>query len=148
MSPSVLPTDKSGLSTQEYIFLREEIRHEDNLINQRLSWLVSSQAFLLTGFAITLNSPVHFRSESYERLSLALVQWLPIAGVLICLINYLTIWAAILHMNKVRQLARDAHPSHFPLVQGSNLTRKLGLSGPMLIPLVFLMAWLVLLVQK
>ena len=148
MSASILPTDQSGISTQEYIFLREEIRHEDNLINQRLSWLVSSQAFLLTGFAITLNGPIKFRSESYENLSLALVQWLPIAGMVICLVNYLTIWAAILHMNKVRQLARDAHPEHFPLVQGSALTRKLGLSGPMLIPLVFLLVWLVLRFHK
>jgi uncharacterized membrane protein YidH (DUF202 family) len=147
MSASALPPERPGLSTQEYIFLREEIRHEDNLINQRLSWLVSSQAFLLTGFAITLNGPVHFRSDTYERLSHTLVQWLPIAGVLICLINYLTIWAAILHMNKVRQLARDAHPKHFPQVQGSSLTRKLGLSGPKLIPLVFLLVWFVLLLQ-
>ena len=29
-----------ALSLDEYVLLREEIRHQDNLINARLSWLV------------------------------------------------------------------------------------------------------------
>ena len=52
------PADTSqveALSLDEYVLLREEIRHQDNLINARLSWLVSSQAFLLSAFAVTLN---------------------------------------------------------------------------------------------
>jgi hypothetical protein len=47
----MMPTPEMDrtFTTSDFVFLREEIRHEDNLINQRLSWLVSSQAFLLTG---------------------------------------------------------------------------------------------------
>ena len=30
---------------EKHAFLREEMRHEDNLINARLSWLVNSQSF-------------------------------------------------------------------------------------------------------
>ena len=32
--------------------IRRRIEHEDNLLNQRVSWIVSSQPFLLTGYAI------------------------------------------------------------------------------------------------
>lgn len=41
---------------REYLFFREEMRHEDGLINQRLSWLISSQAFLLGGFATLIST--------------------------------------------------------------------------------------------
>ena len=32
--------------------IRRRLEHEDNLVNQRLSWILMSQAFLLTGYAI------------------------------------------------------------------------------------------------
>ena len=35
--------------------IRRRIEHEDNLLNQRVSWIVSSQPFLLTGYASLLN---------------------------------------------------------------------------------------------
>ena len=36
-------------ATQSLENIRRRIEHEDNLLNQRVSWVVSSQAFLLTG---------------------------------------------------------------------------------------------------
>ena len=48
--------------------LRRRIEHEDNLINQRLSWLVASQAFLLTALAISLNAtPNQSRPPMWRR---------------------------------------------------------------------------------
>lgn len=38
-----------------YNLFRNRIEHEDNLIVQRLSWLVASQSFLFTAYAITVN---------------------------------------------------------------------------------------------
>src|SRR5215475_5395996 len=93
------------LSGNEFSFLREEIRHEDGLVNQRLSWLVSSQSFLITGFAIALNGPAQSRFPNYTRLNAALVFLLPIAGMLVCMVSYLTIFAALLHMKNIRLLA-------------------------------------------
>jgi hypothetical protein len=58
----------NGLSIEEYVFLREEIRHQDNLINARLSWLVSSQSFLLSGFAVTLNGSAQSLLPIYAKL--------------------------------------------------------------------------------
>ena len=54
-------------TTQSLETIRKRIEHEDNLLNQRVSWIVSSQAFLLTGYAILLNGPQVLRSEQFER---------------------------------------------------------------------------------
>ena len=52
----------------EFSLIQARLSHEDDLVNQRVSWLVNSQSFLLTAYAITLNpampvpqcfSPVH-----------------------------------------------------------------------------------------
>jgi hypothetical protein len=39
----------------EIPLIQARLSHEDDLINQRISWLVNSQSFLLTAYAITLN---------------------------------------------------------------------------------------------
>ena len=61
-------------------FIRHRIEHGDNLINQRLSALVGSQAFLLTAFAISLNAPKEFFSPHYEPVHRLLTHMLPVAG--------------------------------------------------------------------
>lgn len=56
-----------------YADLREKWRHEDELINQRVTWLLSSQAFLLTAFGVLANlrlsSPLqNIAGNWYDRL--------------------------------------------------------------------------------
>ena len=51
-------------ATQSLENIRRRIEHEDNLLNQRVSWVVSSQAFLLTGYAILLNGPQVLRTNT------------------------------------------------------------------------------------
>ena len=76
------------------------MRHEDNLINARLSWLVNSQSFLFGAFAITLNGSAQSKFPMYAKLNVILVTWLPMAGILAVTASYLTIWAAILHIKE------------------------------------------------
>ena len=40
---------------ERYQVFRNRIEHEDNLIMQRLSWLMASQSFLFTAYAIVTN---------------------------------------------------------------------------------------------
>ena len=137
-----------NLSLREYVFLREEIRHQNNLINARLSWLVSSQSFLLSGFAVTLNGSAQSLLSVYAKLNVILVTSLPVGGLVTDVASYLTIWAAISPMRKIRHLAGDSHPSHLPAVQAEVLERRLGLTGPVLIPVVFLAVWLAIIVER
>jgi hypothetical protein len=147
MTPPYVSQDNS-LSIQEYVFLREEIRHQDNLINARLSWLVSSQSFLLSGFAVTLNGSAQSLLPIYAKLNVILVNSLPVAGLVTDVASYLTIWAAISRMRNIRHLAGKSHPSRLPTVQAEVIERRLGLAGPVLIPLVFLTVWLAIIIER
>jgi hypothetical protein len=132
------PTTADGLTKDEYIFLREEMRHEDNLINARLSWLVNSQSFLFGAFAITLNGSAQSKFPMYAKLNVVLVTWLPVAGILAGAVSYLAIWAAILHIKRVRGLAQGKYPPHLLPLNGEIYTGRMGLSGAVFIPIIFL----------
>lgn len=140
-----MPDIERKLTESEFRFLRDEIRHEDGLINQRLSWLVSSQSFLITAFAITLNGPTQMRLTKYEAISQNLIAILPVTGIVICLVCSLAIFGALLQMRHIRLLAGNGHPENLPSVQGTNWSRSLALAGPILVPLIFLFIWVCLL---
>src|SRR6266446_4154331 len=85
-----------------YNVVRTRIEHEDNLIVQRLSWLVASQSFLFTAYAIVTNglasqppqpSCIHFS----DQLQL-LFQLIPIVGTLTCVLIYVSVLAAVATM--------------------------------------------------
>ena len=141
------PTATDPLTKDEYVFLREEMRHEDNLINARLSWLVNSQSFLFGAFAITLNGSAQSKFPMYARLNVILVTWLPVAGILAVAASYLTIWAAILHIRKVRRLARGKSPPRLLPLHGEVSVGRMGLSGAVLIPIIFLAVWLAIILE-
>ena len=44
---------------ERYQLFRSRIEHEDTLILQRLSWLMASQSFLFTAYAIVTSAAVH-----------------------------------------------------------------------------------------
>jgi hypothetical protein len=124
--------------------LRRRIEHEDNLINQRLSWLVASQAFLLTAFAISLNAAPAPRSPEYAVANRRLVELLPFAGVACILVLGLTVAGAIWSMAELRALAgRIGGPDDLPIHSRAPI-RRLGLAAPVAIPGVFLALWLCL----
>ena len=62
--------------------------------------------------------------------------------------DYLTIWAAIVRMGKIRELAHGSHPAPLPTVQAEVGTRLLGFAGPVLIPVVFLVVWLSIITER
>jgi hypothetical protein len=127
--------------------IRHRLEHEDNLLNQRLSWILTSQSFLLTGYAILLNAPAALRSETYARDHHLLMALIPLSGVVTVFLLWAAIIAALLAMRDLRARAR-AHPgfesSH---IQGRPMTRWLGIAAPTLIPAVFLVSWLVIMLH-
>jgi hypothetical protein len=122
--------------------LRRRIEHEDNLINQRLSWLVASQAFLLTALAISLNATPESKPPSYVAANRMLVALLPKAGIACILILGLTLAGAIWSLAELRtQAARIAGPGDLP-IHSRRPIRWLGFAAPIAIPGVFLALWL------
>lgn len=141
------PTTVEGFSRDDYVFLREEMRHEDDLINARLSWLINSQSFLFGAFAITLNGSPSSKFTMYAKLNVVLVNWLPMAGILSVAVSYVTILAAILHIRRVRRLARGKYPAHLLPLHGEIFIGRMGLSGAIITPVIFLAVWFAIILE-
>ena len=125
--------------------IRQRIEHEDNLLNQRLSSLLSSQSFLLTAFAISLNGPREFERPSYQIANHLLTHYLPWIG-LGCIITLgLSMAGAMLSLARLRRMAAEfAGPDDMP-VMSTPLIRALGSSPALLVPAFFLVLWMILL---
>src|ERR1017187_10681770 len=106
------PLMNTPLSALEYYNLvRERIEHEDNLIVQRLTWLVGSQSFLFTAYAIVSNGlitqppqPASLRFTDQLQL---LFQLIPIVAMLTCVLIYISILAAVVTMCRLRKAYRS-----------------------------------------
>ena len=138
----------SEMDWREYLFFREEMRHEDNLINQRVSWLIGSQAFLLGAFATLVNATGNTPAPSLDKLKGLMVEGLPIAGILAVLAGYSTILAAVIHVNGIRRYIQHRQCRQMPsLYDWHLLTRRMGMIGPLVTPLIFVAFWIVVLAK-
>ncbi len=134
-----------------YNVVRARIEHEDNLVVQRLSWLVASQSFLFTAYAIVTNglasqpplpSCIHFSAQLQ-----LLYQLIPVVGTLTSALIYISILAAVASMRHLR----NSYHSRFaedekgmPSIMTRPPIRLFGHSAAVLLPLVFITIWLVL----
>lgn len=128
--------------------VRRQIEHEDVLIVNRLSWLMASQSFLFTAYAIVLGGPLQTRVPRFTDQQELLTHLIPILAITACVLIYLGVIGAVRVMASLRrELAR--HHAELgnlrPPIQGSNLTIALGHAAPVLLPLAFGTAWMVLL---
>jgi hypothetical protein len=131
--------------------VRRQIEHEDMLIVNRLSWLMASQSFLFTAYAIILNGPVQLRSERFASHGALLVKIIPLLAISAGVLIYLGIVGGIVVMaNLRRDLARHhaALGDLRPPVQGSSPTLFLGHAAPLGLPPAFALAWLILLIAQ
>src|SRR5947208_13595652 len=110
--PRPLATPLTGL--EYYQLVRGRIEHEDSLVVQRLSWLVASQSFLFTAYAIVLNgltaSPPPAMA-TLMRQQLRLSRLIPLAAILTCALIYVSIVAAVKAIATVRRTYRSRFPS-------------------------------------
>jgi hypothetical protein len=132
-----------------YQTIRDQIQHEDNLIVQRLAWLMAAQSFFFTGYAIIANGTPTPRNQLLAKQQDLLFNIIPAVACLSDLLIYASVIAGIIALRRLRSTyAHHVAPGDFiPAIQGSRLTRCLGLASPLLLPLVFLAAWICLWLQ-
>ncbi len=131
--------------------VRRQIEHEDMLIVNRLSWLMASQSFLFTGYAILLNGPTQLRSAAFESHGALLMKIIPAMAICACVLIYLGICGGIGVMaNLRRELARHhaVLGNLRPPVQGTSPTLFLGHCAPLGLPPIFAVAWVILLITQ
>jgi hypothetical protein len=146
------PLMNTPLSALEYYNLvRERLEHEDNLIVQRLSWLVASQSFLFTAYAIVSNGlmtqPPQTGSPHFADQLQRLFQLIPVVAMLASILIYISILAAVLTMRRLRTGYRSRfgpEEDGLPPIMTAAPVRLYGLVAPLLLPLVFTTIWLIL----
>src|SRR5262245_15331174 len=130
-----MTADSSGDDTTYCDTIRKQIEHEDNLVVNRLSWLMASQAFLFTAYAIVVNGPTA-RTAAYGDNQEQLIRLLPVLGISCCVLIYLGVIGAAVVMARLRtDLARRiaTSPVNRPPIQGTALTRSMGMAAPLLL---------------
>jgi hypothetical protein len=150
-----MPTPPKTLSLDSlspvdwYRAIRDQIQHEDNLIVQRLAWLMAAQSFFFTGYAIIANGTPTPRTPLLAKQQDLLFNIIPAVACLSDLLIYASVIGGILALYRLRRIyaSHVASGDFFPAIQGSGLTRCLGIASPLLLPLVFLAAWLWLWLQ-
>jgi hypothetical protein len=135
-----------------YQIIRSQIEHEDNLINQRLSWFVAAQAFLFSAYAILLNAPSQVRLESFATQQEILFFLIPLVAIGVSILMYITVTAAMLAMANLRRLleshVKGKESALLPPVQGYRQTLLLGQASPILMLFLFMISWIVLLIKS
>jgi len=126
-----------------YSLIRSRIEHEDTLMTQRLSWLIASQSFFFTAYAIvTVNNDGDVELHQLPTL-------IPLVALITSVLILFTILAALLAIRSLRQNYNATTPPDpaLPPIQTPIHIRLLGLTAPLLLPLLFLAVWLYLMLQ-
>lgn len=126
-----------------YKMIRDEISHEDNLMGSRISWFMASQSFLLTAQAIAQGPRPGF-PNLHNNFFFPL---LPVAAILSDLLILAGVFAGIAVLRRWRKMLEDAGSRFdaFPRIRRDGFIMSLGWSAPIGLPLVFLAAWIYLL---
>ena len=131
---------------------RSQVEHEDGQIVQRIAWLVTSQAFMFTAYAVTTNGlrnpPPSGDSGIFSGQAMLLFRLLPIVAIFTALLIFISILAALKAIRELRRAyqAKASGPDGL-LFQTSISTRLLGLAAPTLLPLLFVVVWSALLIH-
>lgn len=147
---TILPKPTS--SAELYRIIRERIDYEENLLNQRVIWLIFSQSFLVSAYAIMLNSPPEPKTPMYGDLQSSLIWLLPSLALLVSMIVYMSVISALYHIAELGKsfetYPKDDTIERFPAMNDTSFIRRLGGLPPILVPLLFIGTWVFLLIKE
>jgi hypothetical protein len=124
-----------------YKIVRTEIEHEDDLISQRLTWLVNIQAILFGALFLLLTggAPPALR----DRLSLTILAVVGVSDVIL-IFGIVLAFAAVRRLRSrfYEQLAlQKENPEEYPDPVVSNWGNIFGLVVALALPVLFFVAW-------
>jgi hypothetical protein len=133
--------DRDPAPSALYEAAREQIRHEDGLVNHRVTWLLVSQAFLVSAFASGARLYATFPSEwPWITGGLLVVAAL---GSVFSLAAFYTIDFAFDQMREVEEWWKKQNlVAHFPRLHGGPGRRRVFSTRNT--PLFLIVAWIVL----
>ena len=134
---------------EEYYKLsREQIVHEDNLINNRTNWLLAGQGLLFAAFGVVFDNTKGL--EAVPAKVAFLMKVFPPVGILLTVFTFLSVLGAALAMDSIKvdwekrleQMSVPEIETYLPPAQCKGCPKYLGFVGPFLIPIMFVAAWI------
>ena len=149
--PSPAPNEEISSAEDQarftrYRLIRDEIVHEDGLIGQRLGWFLASQAFLLSALA-TANGGERRMPAWSTNYFFPLV---PLVAIVSCLLIFAGLLAGVATLQRWRRLmtTSEYHDiARLPRIARDAWIIRLGWAAPVALPVIFLIAWVYVLVQ-
>ncbi len=136
-----MPQEKSGaVDFAAYKAVRDEIAHEDNLAGTRLNWFIASQAFLLSALAVAHSGKDQFPANPRNDFYFPLV---PLLAIATCVLIFMGIIGGAVAIGRWRRrldqmILQD--PS-LPAIGRDGWIMRFGWSAPVLLPIIFFIAW-------
>ncbi|MCE1251957.1 MAG: hypothetical protein LWX83_00240 [Anaerolineae bacterium] len=134
-----------------YLMIREQITHEDELINERIGWSLTSQGFLFIAYTGLLNLDI--KSVVFGAFLPSIIAFL---GIILCLTAYSGVASAIASLERIHKYARERFNMDvdgginmkFPYISGADALSWNKIFGANVairsIPILFSAAWLLL----
>jgi hypothetical protein len=127
------------------LLLRTHIDRETDLLGQRTAWVMASQAFLFSAYAVAVNGHTDAtspRGGTRSQLLVTVIPWLSLFSLLLLVV---TIAGGLFALVRLRSLLLSTAEARIRALDAGPIARIAGLVAPLLVPLTFLVAWLVLL---
>ena len=146
--------NRTGSSVEDYYKLfRDQIVHEDNLINNRTNWLLAAQGLLFAAFGVLVNTSKGF-SHVPSKVKL-LMNVIPAVGIFVTIFTFLSVLGAALAMRDIKKDWKKISKKWeeqkidivLPPLQCKGASKWLGFVAPFFIPGIFIAAWLVIWIE-
>jgi hypothetical protein len=118
-----------------------QIDKEDNLIDQRLNWMIVSQSLLFGALGV-----------SNQHIAGLMYLIIPLVGIGVSILVGTSVWAAVSSLQHYRVCLEEACPREddknmcLPELHREAKNLSLGLVSPKALPWLFLVAWIVILI--
>jgi hypothetical protein len=127
------------------LLLRTQLDRETDLLGQRTAWVMASQAFLFSAYAIAVNGHLDAASPKGGTLSMLLLSVIPWISLLSLILLMVTIAGGLFALIRFRRFFLEHAEPRLRALDPGPFARVAGLAAPLLVPMVFLVAWVVLL---
>lgn len=107
---AVISQPQVGISLDKrFELIREQIKHEDELINQRLNWLLLSQGLLFAAFTALVTADTSKIAINLKTFY-SIAAWIPITGLALNLFSFSGLDAAYQSLKYLRENWRNYQP--------------------------------------
>jgi hypothetical protein len=148
------PDDGKLSQAQYYDRIRDQIQHEDELVNLRVVWQLLAQSFFFSTYASLLTVKGEAKNLLYGVEQDVLLWLVPIAALLAGILTCLSVFTSLANVNHLRNRyhsyaasrKEDQTAQLFPPIQAPDRIRKLAQLTPIGLPL-FILAWAIVFIR-